>query len=222
MNPKEIDVRILKIAAFFHAFGWIFIIIYLLVINPALGLKKVEDLDNPDILLKVIHDSPVVLGMPTLDALLGISLIMMSLSIYNLMPARDYLNKLQLVTGYTAGIFFIYATFSRLLALPHLAEVYLANPGPARLSHEVVNSLQYGISFFINSILGLWLVLTSLIFIRRNLFNRIFNWIGMGVGILNLFVSLFQPVAGLLFIYLLIRCLLVSGQNKKAFLESTN
>ncbi len=72
---KQKERKISGYFAILYALTWVACLLFITIINSALGLKSINDLNNPNILLMLVNNTPGILIFPGLDIILGISLI---------------------------------------------------------------------------------------------------------------------------------------------------
>lgn len=199
------DITVLRVAALVNFLVLVFGIVFVLTVNRSLGIFSMAELDNADLMLRVINESPIILVYPALDIFLGLAYFLIALSILSLFRGSGYLVVLQTLFGVSAGVFHVFSFFSRLLTLPHFAQVYLTDPEAARISYDIANFLQYGISYFINFMIGLWIITSSVLFIRKGAYNKYLNLLFIIIATISLFTVFFKPLFAVFFILLPLR-----------------
>ena len=180
-------------AAYMQTVLWVSVVIFIVVINPSLGVASPEDLSKPNVLLPALASSPILLVFPGLDLLMGLSfvLVVLGMDAHLKLPVQLRYNVL---LGAMAGMFFIALATNRLYTLPELAHVYLQNPTQASEQFTVLNATHDGVSAAIRLTMGLWLLLTNYSLVcQRNV--RGFAYLGIVTGLLNVASTFFQPLA---------------------------
>ncbi len=216
---NQLHARIVGILSITHLLILLSAIVFTKTVNVSLGVFDRKDLDNPDLMLTIIHEHPIILFYPSVDIFMGLTLIGISMGFWNIFKRSNYLGPLQAVFGVSAGIFYIYGSFSRLLTLPHFADVYTADPGAARLSYNIVNFLQYGNSYFINVLFAFWVIISCVLFYRRKLYSKYLCFGFILLSFVSLFIVAWESLFPVLFPLLIFWYLMLAffkGKNRHA------
>jgi hypothetical protein len=177
---------------------WVTFGVFVLSINPLVGLAGPSDLDDPNRLLPALHEYPALIVFPGLDAAVGASLLVTVLVVrQRLRTARSSLLDQSAVTcGVLAAALFVVLSISRVSALPALADWYTTNHAAASEMFLVSNALHQGIANATRLALGTWWILSSILALHAAVLPKWLVYFGIALGTMNCTSAYFVPLAG--------------------------
>lgn len=166
---------------------WIAFGVFVVVVNPVLGLDGPAALADPDSLLPALHQHPALLVFPGLDAAVGASLLVVVVVIrQRLRSARSSLLDILAATcGVLAAALFVVLSLSRVSVLPLLADMYARDQTGAGELFLLANALHEGFSNATRLALGAWLILSSALALRAAVLPKWFVYFGFALGVTN-------------------------------------
>lgn len=189
--------NLLRYSYLAFATSWIFVILFGLIVNPKIGIQSINDVENGRLILQLVANKPAILIFPGLDFLLGLSLIITSVSLSHKFE-RNILSDLQKIFGVAAGILFIYGAYSRISAFTSLSGYVNENSELKYFVYDVVNFLQHGNSFAVQSFLSLWLITVHFLWFKALHRHKLISYIGILGGVLGLFAFVIKPLAAII------------------------
>lgn len=187
--------RIGAFAAVVQAVLWLTFIVFILAINPIVGLTGPGDLEDPARLLPVLDSHRIVLLFPALDGLVGLSLLMVVIAAHLLTQhdAGAALSRTALGFGIAAAVGFITLSLARVASLPVLADLYSAQGSAITTIFELTNAVHNAMSAGTRFALGVWLILLAVTALRIRPLPRWLPVFGLILGTVNV-ASAYVPV----------------------------
>lgn len=176
---------------------WLAVLAWASLVNPHLGIRSVDDLDNSRVILHLVAEQPLILVFPSFDFLLGALMICIPIFFSHITP-NGLLNDLQRQVGVFAGVFFIYGAYSRITTFLKLAQSTPATNELNYFGYDLVSYLQYGNSFAVQGFLSAWFIAFHLLQQKNGKGNQAVNLLGMLAGCLGLMAFLVQPLAAVI------------------------
>lgn len=183
-------------AAMLQVVLWLTFVVFIVVINPSLGLMTPAALAEPDVLLPALERTPLLIVFPGLDLLVGCSLFVVVIALQTQLTSVN-LMRFAVPVGSAAAVLFVVLATSRLYSLPELAQLYTQNTSSASEGFILLNALHDGLSAAVRLTLGFWLLLTSCAVKIKLSRSAAVVYLGIISGLLNIGSVLFQPLAGL-------------------------
>lgn len=187
--------RIGAFAAAAQAVLWLTFIVFILAINPIVGLTGPRDLEDPARLLPVLDSHPAMLVFPALDGLVGLSLLAVVI-VTQLLTQRNTpaaLCRTALGFGIAAAVGFIALSVVRVVSLPVLADLYSAQGSAMTTIFELTNAVHNAMSAGTRFALGIWLILVAVATLRIRPIPRWLTFFGLVLGAVNV-ASAYVPV----------------------------
>jgi hypothetical protein len=141
-------------AAVVHAACWPLVVVFLVVVNPLLGIADPTQLADPAVVLPVVAATPGILVLPGLDLFIGVSLATLAVLTSTLAPAL----RLVAPAGIVAGTLFVALATSRLAVYPVLADLRATDAATADSLYRLADALHAGVTSAIHLFVAIWLV----------------------------------------------------------------
>lgn len=187
--------RIGAVGAVAQAALWLAFIVFVLVVNPTVGLTGPGDLEDPAKLLPALDSHPAMLTFPALDGLVGLSLLAVAIAAH-LLTQRDAgaaLSRTALGFGIAAAAGFIALSVVRVASLQVLADLYSAQGSAITTIFELTNGVHNAMSAGTRFTLGMWLILSAVGAKRTLWLPRWLTVFGLILGTVNV-TSAYVPV----------------------------
>lgn len=187
--------RIGAMGAVVQAALWLTFIVFVLVINPIVGLSGPGDLEDPARLLPALDSHRMVLLFPALDGLVGLSLLMVVIAAHLLTQraAGAVVSRTALGFGISAAVGFITLSLARVASLPVLADLYSTQGSAITTIFELTNAVHNAMSAGTRFALGVWLILLAVAALRIRPLPRWLPVFGLILGTVNV-ASAYVPV----------------------------
>jgi hypothetical protein len=140
-------------AAVVHAACWPLVVVFLVVVNPLLGVGDPTQLTDPAVVLPAVATTPGILVLPGLDLLIGLSLAALAVLVATAAPAL----RLAASAGIVAGALFVVLATSRLAVYPVLANLRTTDRATADSLFRLADALHTGLTGAIHVFVALWL-----------------------------------------------------------------
>lgn len=183
MNGAPSMARIAGYASAVHATVWASFVVFVLLINPRVGLANPRDLGDPAKLLPALDAHPALIAFPALDGVAGLSLLVVVICGQRI--RRDALTRAALAFGIVAAAGFIALSIARTAMLPALADLYAQDQLGTGV-FELVTAVHNGMSGGIRLALGVWLILVAVLGLSASALPRWLRVFGSVLGVLNI------------------------------------
>lgn len=189
--------RIGGISAMLQCVLWISFGVFVVVVNPLVGLASPTDLEDPHRLLPALHQHPVLIVFPGLDAAVGASLLVIVFAIRARLrtAGSSLLDPLAAACGVLAAALFVVLSLSRVSVLPLLADLYTTNQTRASELFVLGNALHEGVSNATRLALGAWWILSAVLALRTAVLPKWLACLGIVLGVINCVSAYVTPAA---------------------------
>lgn len=195
-KTSDASIRAVSYAAMMQVILWLAFVVFIVVINPSLGLTTPDALSEPDALLPALQRTPLLIVFPGLDLLVGCSLFVVVITLQIRLTSVN-LMRFAAPLGSAAGVLFVVLATSRLYSLPELAHLYTQNTASASEGFILLNALHDGLSAAVRLTLGFWLLIIGCALRIKSSRHGGVVYLGIISGLVNIGSVLFQPLAGL-------------------------
>lgn len=174
-------------AAFMTAMLFVAVLVLFGVVAPRLGLRGYEDMLDGHKVLPVLRAYPPLVLTYLLGAAVSVGVLFLALALQQLLAAAaptvaPLATRLALLhIGLTLA-----ADLPRLLALPHLAELYGQQPDTAADSYLTVSLILSGLNVAARMLFGAWVLVVSAAAWRTQTLPAFICCLGILVSILHL------------------------------------
>lgn len=212
-----------KLSGIYAIYGscWLLVMVWLIVLNPVLGIRTIGDLDNPDIVLNMVAKSRFILLFPATDILLGCALFVLSIIQYSI-SGKTLIDELIKYAALFAALLFVYGAYSRIITFQMIANTASLDLQSKRLAFSAVNFMQYGNSFAVQFFLSTWLLLTHYLQLRQQQGNKWVHVICILGAVAGLCAVVYRPLSFLLIIANMLSALYASVYFKRKSYEREN